>query len=245
VWSVTTAKPGNGVENLRDGSTDTFWQCVAANAQCCTQAHCARVAPQRTAAQPLTPPRRRRSDGAQPHVVNIAFQRKVELLVRLTQNTERFVSSMLCVSDNKPNTQELSVYVDFKLDESYTPKTISVRAGNSIQDMKARSLMHSSIRALRSNALTHEAGGAHAGDGGARRVDPPVAGQAGGGGGRRCGRERAAERPSDRHPRLPRAAGGADQPPERARHARAPSAHLRPAEVRALACTLRCAEGCC
>jgi hypothetical protein len=26
VWSVTTAKPGNGVELLRDGSTDTFWQ---------------------------------------------------------------------------------------------------------------------------------------------------------------------------------------------------------------------------
>jgi anaphase-promoting complex subunit 10 len=25
-WSVTSAKPGNGVELLRDGSTDTFWQ---------------------------------------------------------------------------------------------------------------------------------------------------------------------------------------------------------------------------
>ena len=26
VWSVTTAKPGNGVELLRDGNTETFWQ---------------------------------------------------------------------------------------------------------------------------------------------------------------------------------------------------------------------------
>jgi hypothetical protein len=26
VWSVTSAKAGNGVELLRDGSTDTFWQ---------------------------------------------------------------------------------------------------------------------------------------------------------------------------------------------------------------------------
>jgi hypothetical protein len=28
VWSVTSAKPGNGVEMLRDDNLDTFWQCV-------------------------------------------------------------------------------------------------------------------------------------------------------------------------------------------------------------------------
>jgi anaphase-promoting complex subunit 10 len=27
-WSVTSAKPGNGVELLRDGDPATFWQCV-------------------------------------------------------------------------------------------------------------------------------------------------------------------------------------------------------------------------
>jgi hypothetical protein len=27
-WSVTSAKPGNGVELLRDGNTATFWQCA-------------------------------------------------------------------------------------------------------------------------------------------------------------------------------------------------------------------------
>lgn len=43
VWSVTTAKPGNGVELLRDGREDTYWQ----------------------------------SDGAQPHLVNVQFQKKV------------------------------------------------------------------------------------------------------------------------------------------------------------------------
>ena len=26
VWSVTSSKAGNGVELLRDGSTETFWQ---------------------------------------------------------------------------------------------------------------------------------------------------------------------------------------------------------------------------
>jgi len=27
-WSVTSAKPGNGVELLRDNDAATFWQCV-------------------------------------------------------------------------------------------------------------------------------------------------------------------------------------------------------------------------
>jgi hypothetical protein len=28
VWSLSTAKPGNGVEQLRDGNLETYWQCV-------------------------------------------------------------------------------------------------------------------------------------------------------------------------------------------------------------------------
>jgi anaphase-promoting complex subunit 10 len=46
VWSVTSAKPGNGVDLLRDDSLETYWQ----------------------------------SDGAQPHLVNIQFQKKVSTL---------------------------------------------------------------------------------------------------------------------------------------------------------------------
>jgi len=26
VWSLSTAKPGNGVEQIRDDSTETYWQ---------------------------------------------------------------------------------------------------------------------------------------------------------------------------------------------------------------------------
>ena len=32
VWSLSTAKPGNGVEQLRDGDLETYWQCVAPHA---------------------------------------------------------------------------------------------------------------------------------------------------------------------------------------------------------------------
>ncbi|EFJ26697.1 hypothetical protein SELMODRAFT_96868 [Selaginella moellendorffii] len=77
VWSVSSAKPGNGVDLLRDASLETYWQ----------------------------------SDGAQPHLVNIQFQKKVRL-------------------------QLLAIYVDFKLDESYTPNKISVRTGNSFYDLR-------------------------------------------------------------------------------------------------------------
>mmetsp|Transcript_35385 Transcript_35385/g.78556 ORF Transcript_35385/g.78556 Transcript_35385/m.78556 type:complete len:204 (+) Transcript_35385:167-778(+) len=77
VWSVTSAKPGNGVELLRDGRTDTFWQ----------------------------------SDGSQPHLINIQFQKKTFL-------------------------SELHMYLDYKLDESYTPSKISIRAGTGCHDLK-------------------------------------------------------------------------------------------------------------
>eukprot|EP00878_Enallax_costatus_P006606 GHUV01006924.1.p1 GENE.GHUV01006924.1~~GHUV01006924.1.p1 ORF type:complete len:181 (+),score=40.32 GHUV01006924.1:280-822(+) len=76
-WSVTSAKPGNGVELLRDGSQETYWQ----------------------------------SDGTQPHLVNIQFNRRMEL-------------------------KELHVYLDYKLDESYTPSRLAVRAGSAYHDLK-------------------------------------------------------------------------------------------------------------
>ena len=47
VWSVTSAKPGNGVELLRDDNKDTYWQ----------------------------------SDGTQPHLVDIQFQKKMHVQV--------------------------------------------------------------------------------------------------------------------------------------------------------------------
>lgn len=51
------------------------------------------------------------SDGSQPHVVTLEFQRLVLL-------------------------SGLALYVDFKLDESYTPQRISVRAGTRRNDIK-------------------------------------------------------------------------------------------------------------
>lgn len=76
VWSLSSCKPGFGVEQLRDNCKDTYWQ----------------------------------SDGVQPHLVNIQFRRK----------------TTVC---------EIKIFADYKLDESYTPNKISVRAGNHFHDL--------------------------------------------------------------------------------------------------------------
>lgn len=76
-WQLSSAKPGNGVEQIRDQSTDTYWQ----------------------------------SDGvAQPHLIQIHFARRVAI-------------SHVCL------------YLDYNLDESYTPKTIAVQCGMTTQDL--------------------------------------------------------------------------------------------------------------
>lgn len=77
VWSLSTAKPGNGVVQLRDDNTDTYWQ----------------------------------SDGSQPHLINIQFSKKMSLV-------------------------ELAFYLDFKLDESYTPKKLALRVGTTFHDLR-------------------------------------------------------------------------------------------------------------
>jgi anaphase-promoting complex subunit 10 len=76
VWSLSTAKPGNGVEQIRDDNLETYWQ----------------------------------SDGSQPHLINIQFMRKMAV-------------SKLCF------------YLDYNLDESYTPKRIGVKCGTSLHDL--------------------------------------------------------------------------------------------------------------
>ncbi len=76
VFTISSSKPGNGVEQLRDNSLETYWQ----------------------------------SDGQFPHYINIQFLRKVTI-------------------------NKLCLYLDYSLDESYTPKKISVSYGTSLHDL--------------------------------------------------------------------------------------------------------------
>lgn len=76
VLSLSTAKPGNGVSELRDNNKETYWQ----------------------------------SDGGQPHLINIQFQKKMTVT-------------------------EVAFYLDYSLDESYTPKKMSIRSGTTFHDL--------------------------------------------------------------------------------------------------------------
>jgi len=76
-WQLSSAKPGNGVEQIRDANTDTYWQ----------------------------------SDGmSQPHLIQVHFARRVAI-------------SHACI------------YLDYNLDESYTPKHITIQVGMTTQDL--------------------------------------------------------------------------------------------------------------
>merc|ERR1711916_292354 len=70
LWSLSTAKPGFGILQIRDNNAETYWQ----------------------------------SDGSQPHHINIQFERKT------------WVS-------------QVSIYTDHGIDESYTPREISIFVG--------------------------------------------------------------------------------------------------------------------
>lgn len=76
-WSLSTSKPGNGVDQLRDSSLETYWQ----------------------------------SDGLQPHYINIQFPRR----------------QTVCA---------IAIYMDFNLDESYTPKKFKVRVGTTFHNLE-------------------------------------------------------------------------------------------------------------
>jgi len=75
-WSLSSAKPGNGVDQIRDGKLDTYWQ----------------------------------SDGSQPHFIRIYFARRVAV-------------SHVCL------------FLDYNMDESYTPKRVTVQTGMTQQDL--------------------------------------------------------------------------------------------------------------
>lgn len=68
-----------------------------------------------------------RSDGPQPHYVNIQFNHRVNL--KVYQFYPFFYFIYLIV-------QFLAIYLDYALDESYTPSKIQIRAGTGQYDVQ-------------------------------------------------------------------------------------------------------------
>ncbi|KAL3784640.1 hypothetical protein ACHAWO_009904 [Cyclotella atomus] len=76
-WSLSSSKPGNSVDALRDNSFETYWQ----------------------------------SDGLQPHYINIQFPRRQSV-------------------------SAIALYMDFGLDESYTPRKMKIKVGNTFHNLQ-------------------------------------------------------------------------------------------------------------
>jgi anaphase-promoting complex subunit 10 len=71
-----------------------------------------------------------RSDGLQPHYVNIQFLRKTAVEASKSPSpvpTKKSCSSIFI--------QTISLYLDYKQDESYTPSKVAVRAGSTFNDL--------------------------------------------------------------------------------------------------------------
>eukprot|EP01090_Pellita_catalonica_P011850 TRINITY_DN2441_c0_g1_i1.p1 TRINITY_DN2441_c0_g1~~TRINITY_DN2441_c0_g1_i1.p1 ORF type:complete len:196 (-),score=17.23 TRINITY_DN2441_c0_g1_i1:169-756(-) len=76
-WSLSSAKPGFGVSQIRNNNLDTYWQ----------------------------------SDGPQPHTINIQWLNRMEI-------------------------EEIALYVDYSIDESYTPRNITIQGGTNEDDLQ-------------------------------------------------------------------------------------------------------------
>ncbi|GMM39070.1 anaphase promoting complex subunit [Saccharomycopsis crataegensis] len=77
LWTLSSYKPGCGLQELRADSPETYWQ----------------------------------SDGVQPHHLNIHFNKRVQI-------------------------KQISIFINYFLDESYTPSKIMILAGNGSHNLK-------------------------------------------------------------------------------------------------------------
>lgn len=155
VWSVTSAKSGNGVELLRDGQCDTFWQLSVERRRgggvddrgAATSNQNQRLSPPHFSLTPPPPPFKSTQVGrhaAAPHQHPVPAAHgdhgalKDGVGGRLTPPRRRrtLFNALPPPRTQKTNQQELRLYLDHRVDESYTPSRLSVRAGTHAHDLK-------------------------------------------------------------------------------------------------------------
>jgi anaphase-promoting complex subunit 10 len=130
VWQLSSAKSSCGVEQLRDGNLDTYWQydelhldqSYHAKRLLIDKPMCARALSLSLCVC--------RSDGTGIHLVNIQFARKETI-------------------------DEISINVNFKVDESYTPQRISIRVGSTYHDLQVSQATTTSREYWQPHTLTH------------------------------------------------------------------------------------------
>lgn len=118
VWSVSTCKVGFGVEQLRDGSLDSYWQCVDQNMH------------------------------VETYFLSLYFQirRNTTSSGEYSIPAQNGCAGQWTRSRGNARVGQLSfllknvcIYTDFRIDESYTPSKISVRVGSHFHDLEVTS----------------------------------------------------------------------------------------------------------
>jgi Anaphase-promoting complex, subunit 10 (APC10) len=72
-WSLSSAKPNNGIDALRSPATDQYWQWVPFQRDL------------------------HRSDGPQPHRISILFPKRMKIKVILSGRRATYVSGLVCI----------------------------------------------------------------------------------------------------------------------------------------------------
>lgn len=74
----------------------------------------------------------RRSEGPQPHLINIHFKKRQSICVRRAVSLRPRSGSLKCTGERA---QLVSLYADEDSDDSYTPHKLSIRAGTHHGDL--------------------------------------------------------------------------------------------------------------
>lgn len=114
IWTISSAKPGNGVDQIRDNSMETYWQ--SDGHVIIPGPHSHQTSNSAMNDSNINNNGKNLHNVVHGHLINIQF------------NQRKAVS-------------QLAIYLDYNLDESYTPRQICVKVGMTLHDLEEVALI--------------------------------------------------------------------------------------------------------
>lgn len=114
IWTISSAKPGNGVDQIRDNSMETYWQ--SDGHVIIPGPHSHQTSNSAMNDSNINSNGKNLHNVVHGHLINIQF------------NQRKAVS-------------QLAIYLDYNLDESYTPRQICVKIGMTLHDLEEVALI--------------------------------------------------------------------------------------------------------
>lgn len=121
VWSVSSCKPGYGVSQLRDGSTETYWQWVV-------ESHDVRLLETWLYTGLM--------DYSHTSSTLNSWEKWLSRYTHAIYAIHSEPSHIPNSNTTKQHMQQIAVFTDYRQDESYTPSKIAIRAGSHFHDLQ-------------------------------------------------------------------------------------------------------------